>query len=633
MPELKRLLDVMNISGNVVFEGNRTSVRLFRERASELIEVEQEASIGKMKGWSLPGAPIVGAARIMVLPTGHIVFYGTYGRRILCTDPEGTPLHECEWICTETGVVKMTRARIQLDSQQWVGIRPEATEQVTTFEIPAHQERQVLTPDAFRQAAAKAWEVPLDDLGYFYPDESFTQDERGHVRVRLKKDGLYLLLDGTFDHAQFVSYMGAIPWARIDLLNVVELYQSTLAGTGGATFDLIWGLCEDQQIAEGPIPLRYRGIPSFPSKQAFGLFCAFFRPEAPDGEEPSRLFMDTQRAYQIAWWPRADPPWRYFDHARRFCITVQAGVPQKVTVVDDPVAISYVNIGMKGFASCERTLRVLEGSLQLRERDQVTEIPLNPGWGITSLTPKSDRVLTYPFGWRTFFRGDPPKVDPTRAWTTALVFPEDEAEVEEESTQLFILEQIFEFLNQLPGLRSRLERIHRVLIHNFAPVCAGMVDPDNRPRQYTILYCRPEWAQKNAQAIWDRGAREGRLEAVSGVEFVPEQTIEGTTYGGPYDLIYRWIPFDHYNDALTCEAMVKKIAQATSSGGLAIVVGPPDLVSWFPRYGLHTLRHGGVDGLVQLQAVIEHFRIHPNTRVKPQLTVVMGQKRDERGIG
>ena len=217
-------------------------------------------------------------------------------------------------------------------------------------------------------------------------------------------------------------------------------------------------------------------------------------------------------------------------------------------------------------------------------------------------------------------------MDPVCAWTTALVFPADGMEVAEESTQLFVLEQIFDYLNQLPGLRSRLERIHWVLIHNFDPVCPGFVDPDNRLRRYTVLYNRPEWAQKNAQIIWDRAAREGRLEAVSDVEFVPEQTMDGTTYGGPYALIYRWIPFDQYDDPIGCEAVVKKIAHATASGGLVFVVGPPGVVDWFPKHGLHLLCHGGVNELVQLPAVIEHFRIHPNTRLKPQLTVVMGEK-------
>lgn len=626
MPEGKRILDVLSTSGNVILEGNQTSVRVLTEQASDLVEAEQEEVSGKTKVWYLPGHPLVAAARVMVLPTGHMVFYGTHGRRILGTDPEGTPLHECEWIYSETGMIQMTRARIQLDSQQWVGIQAKATEQVTTLEVPAHQEAQEPAPDCFRQMAAKAWGVPLDDLCYFYPDESFTRDESGRVRVRLKKDGLYLLEDGTFDHARFVSYMGAIPWARIDLLNVVELFQSALLGTGGAAFDLIWGLCEDQRIAEGPIPLRYRGIPTFPSDQAYGLFCAFFRPEAPDGQDPHTLFMDTQRAYQIAWWPRPDPPWRYFDHARRLCVTVQGEMAQKVTVVDDLVAVPYVNLGMKGFASCERTVSVVDGNLRLRDREEVAEIPLNPMWGITGSTPETARLQSYPFGWRSFFRGALPKVDPIRAWMTALVFPDDESEVGEDSTQLFVLEQIYDYLNQLRGLRSRLERTHWVLIHKFEPVCAGFVDPDNLPRRYTLLYSRPEWAQKNAQAIWDRAARDGRLDAVFEVEFVPEQTIAGTTYGGPYDLIYRWIPFDQYDDLPACEAVVKEVAHATSSGGLAVVAGPPDLVTWFPLNGLHPLCHGGVDDLIRLPAVIEHFRIHPNTRIKPQLTVVMGEK-------
>ena len=110
------------------------------------------------------------------------------------------------------------------------------------------------------------------------------------------------------------------------------------------------------------------------------------------------------------------------------------------------------------------------------------------------------------------------------------------------------------------------------------------------------------------------------------VEFVPEQDMEAITYQGTYDLIYRWIPFKYYDDPGACEAVVKKVAHATSAGGLACVVGPPDLGNWFPKYGLNPLGHGGVDDLVRLPAVIEHFRIHPNTRVNPRLTVVMGEK-------
>ena len=90
----------------------------------------------------------------------------------------------------------------------------------------------------------------------------------------------------------------------------------------------------------------------------------------------------------------------------------------------------------------------------------------------------------------------------------------------------------------------------------------------------------------------------------------------------------RWIPFDHYDDPLACEAVVREVEHATSCGGLAFVAGSPDLETLFPAQGFSMLCHGGVKDLIRLPAVIEHFRIHPNTRVKPQLTVVMGGKGD-----
>ncbi len=625
MPDVKRFLDLLTEPGNILLEGNQDGVRFLTEQAEHFIETEHDLGSGKARVWHLPGTRVTRAPRILVWPTGHISFYGTHGRRILGTDPDGTPLHECAWHCAEDGAPTMTRARIRLDSQQWVGIQPEATEHVTLLDLPPQPQRPELTPDALRQMAARAWQVSLEDLRYFYPDESFSRDKAGHTLVRLKKDGLYLLEDGTFDRARFVSYMGAIPWPRIDLLNVVELYQSTLPGTGGAAFDLIWGLCEDQRSAEGPIALRYRGLPTFPSDQAYGLFCAFFKPEAPEGQDPYPLFMDTQRGYQIAWWPRPDPPWRYFDRVHRLCVTVQRGEVQKVTVIDDPVAVPYVHTGTRGFASCERSVGVCGGTMELRDRDRVTEIPLHPNWGVTHETLQTAQPPHYPFGWRAFFREDPPIIEPVRAWSTALCFPDDDAEVGEESTQLFVLEQAYGYLNQLPDLSARLEKAHWVLVHNFDPVCAGFVDPDNRLRRYTILYNRPEWAQKNAQVIWDRAAREARLESVRHVEFVPEPTHQMPAYEGTYERNYRWIPFRDYDDVSACEAAVRDVALALSPHGLTIVVGPPEVATRFTAQGLRVACKGGAEDLRKFPAMIEHFRIHPGTRVNSRLTVVLGE--------
>lgn len=628
MSEVRRFLDVLTTAGNLALEGNRDSADVLIKRASDMVAAEVQTGYGKVQVWHLPEDAALVGPRVGVLPTGHMVFYGIEGRRILCTDPGGTPLHECEWRWG-VGGVELSRARIQLDCRQWVGIRPKATEQARRLEIPALLPGQEVTWEDLRRTAAQAWDVPLEDVRYFYPDSSFERDEDGTVTIRVKKDGLYLLEDDAFERARFVSYMGAIPWARIDLLNVVELYQSTLPGTGGAAFDLIWGLCQDQVLTDGPIPLRYRGLPTFPSDQAYGLFCAFFRPAAPDGQDPRTLFMDTHRGYEIAWWPRPDPPWRYFDLVRGLCVTIQGGEVQKVTVIDDPVAVPYVNVGMRGFASCDRTAEVRNAVLRLRDGDHITEMPLDPCWGSIRDTPPS-RTTCYPFGWRAFFSGGQPRIDPLRAWTAALGFPEGEAEVAEESVQLFVLEQIYDYLNQLPNLPLRLARIHSVLIHNFDPVCTGFIDPDNRPRRYTILYSRPEWAQKNAQVIWDRAAREGRLAAVKQVEFVPEGERRQDPYGSNdrYDLVYRWVPYGLYEDPFACQAVVREVARALAPMGLAFLVGPPILVSLLPMYRLRLRNHGGIEDLKWLPAMLEHLRIHPETQVNPRLTVALGEKAD-----
>ena len=44
-------------------------------------------------------------------PTGHIVVYGPHGRRILLVDPDGHPLHECEWKQTAGSCVEFIAAR------------------------------------------------------------------------------------------------------------------------------------------------------------------------------------------------------------------------------------------------------------------------------------------------------------------------------------------------------------------------------------------------------------------------------------------------------------------------------------------------------------------------------------------
>ncbi len=582
------------------------------------------AEVDGTAGCHLPDRGVTTGPRLVITPAGHRIFYAGHGARVLCTDPGGTILHECEWAQESDGRLKLARARIRLDSLLWLGLIAEATTHTTVLDLSRRMDRSPISPDDLRRMAAQAWRVPPDDVRYFFPDSSFKW-EAGRVTIHLKKDGLFLLEDGTFTRPRFLSYMGAIPWARIDLLNVVELFQSTLPGTGSAVLELIWGLCDDQRRSEGSIPLRYRGLPTYPSEQAYGLFSSFFRSEVPNGENPHELFMDTQRANRIAWWPRRDPPWRYFDRVRQLVTTVQGGVVQKVTVGDDPVGVPYVAPETRGgFASCGRTAVVVENRLQLRDGGAIRQLPLDPAWGVTHDTP-SHGMPAYPFGWRAFFGGSPPKLDPASVQTLALLYPDDDTEVAELSTQPFILEQLYASLNKVGDLPTRLARIRRVLIDGFDAVAAGCFDLDYA-RQTTMLYRSPEWAQKQAQVLWDQAARTGKLNAVRETRFLHFDGAREEAYQGKYDAVYSWIPFAAYEDQDRCARALSTVTTALTNGSLAFVVGPSQLEATLPVYSMCLLDSAGAKELLALPLLQEHLRLHPRTRLNPALSMFLAEK-------
>src|SRR2546430_7444455 len=181
-------------------------------------------------------------------------------------------------------------------------------------------------------------------------DQSMTMDDRGRVTIRHRKDALYILDDGGFAKPRFMACMGAMHWGHIDFLPVVELFQSLLPGTGSATFELIRGLYDDQTAGGPPRPLRYRGIPTYPSPQAFQLFSTYFVPEETGGADPFPLFMDPRRSAEVIWKPRPDLPRRYLDFAQGVCVTVVGGALQKVTKLNDSVPVPYTRPRKDGWA-------------------------------------------------------------------------------------------------------------------------------------------------------------------------------------------------------------------------------------------------------------------------------------------
>ena len=70
--------------------------------------------------------------RVVRQVSGHLVFYRSDGRRFLATDPNGSPLHECEWSQLAVDQVRLMRVRMRLDWGQWVGIKPAGLVNETT---------------------------------------------------------------------------------------------------------------------------------------------------------------------------------------------------------------------------------------------------------------------------------------------------------------------------------------------------------------------------------------------------------------------------------------------------------------------------------------------------------------------
>src|SRR5262245_59959323 len=197
--------------------------------------------------------------------TGHLVFYRSDGRRFLAADPAGHPLHECEWERNPAGEVRLKRARLYLDWGRWVGLLPSGLVNQTRLNLADKTGWERLTPDDLRAMAARAMRVSTDEVRWFYGDEDLSLDTSGIATIRHRKDALFVLVNGGFDDARFMSCMGAMHWDHIDFLPVVELFKSLLPGTGSAAFELIRGLYDDQH-PEGTelTPLRYRGIPTYP---------------------------------------------------------------------------------------------------------------------------------------------------------------------------------------------------------------------------------------------------------------------------------------------------------------------------------------------------------------------------------
>ena len=556
------------------------------------------------------------------LDTGHVVVYGSLGRRILMTDPDGHPLHECEWDEHADGTVHLVSARLYLDWGQWVGLKPNGLVNAMNLDLTTRPDWQALTRDDLRIMASRAMGVAVEEVEFFYADEDLLLDGTGHATIRQRKDAFYVLEDGTWDRAQFMSCMSAMHWATIDYLPVVELFKSLLPGTGSAAFELIRGLYDDQN-PQNPGTLQYRGIPTYPSAAAFGLFSNFFTATYRGGESPFAVFMDPPRSHEVDWLPNPHPPVRYVDPQHGICLTVKQGSAVKVTKTDDASGLSFVPLNQQGFAPCGKQVAVDSDLLFLDDHKTSHEIVRQPRWGITRrVARRADNQAgeNKEGSWERFFLDGIPNVSPPEAYSAVLLYPEDDTPIGDLPSQPFVADFLSDFIEEDQRLAAQVEQSDHILIHGFDGVIGSLLAFD-RPRSATVVYSRGAYAQKHAQAAWNQLARSNRLDWLESYRFVNEEAFH---YGAStYDLMYAWLPFSLYDDAAQLQDHLRRISDALRPNGLAFVAGPdslPSIVAGLPL----DIAFG--DLVANLQPFHMHKSILPKATLNPRLSVWIVRK-------
>jgi hypothetical protein len=555
--------------------------------------------------------------RVISQSTGHLLFFRSDGRRFLATDPEGNPLHECGWGLDKNGQVALQRARVKLDWGAWVGLKPSGLVNETSLNLATKPGWQRLRADDLRGMAAQALRVPPDEVRWFYHDEDLVIGPTGHATIRHRKDAFYVLEEGDFDRARFMSCMGAMHWAAIDFLPVVELFKSLLPGTGSAVFELIRGLYDDQNESQSaPRRLRYRGIPTYPSEAAFRLFSSFFSPSVRGTSNPFTLFMDPTSAHQVEWLPSPTPPRRYFDAARGCCLTVQGGTLQKVTMMEDSAGLPYLNPKGRRFVPGDRTAQIVEGKIVLKDHNQ--EIALATALPEKCHEQPMQAVPMSPVDWRALFVKGMPPISPREAFSAVLLYPQDETEIGELAAQPFVADYLQDLIEQDREIGTLVTRAERVLIENGDAAIATCI-PFDRPRKYIVRIRVPAFAQRQAQQLWNVCAELQRWDWLSRIGFL--RTGEAEEHAGSqdfYDLVYHWVPYSlESNQSLLLERM-KAVSKGLKPGGQGFVVGPAGLGAVWGSSGLHVCWQELVE---QLPTFRMHRTILPKARLKPGLTV------------
>ena len=559
--------------------------------------------------------------RLVEQPSGHRQFYGRHGQRILLSDPDGNPLHECLWKTHGNGTVRLVAARLRLDWGQWVGIKPEGLVNAISLDLSRKPGWEQLTRDDLRQMAARSMRTDMETISFFYRDEDLMLNGDGTATIRQVKDAFYVLPHGVFEEAKFMSCMSRMEWGRIDYLPVVELFLSLLPGTGSATFELIRGLYDDQN-RDGARPLRYRGIPVYPSEPAFRLFSLFFSPSTATRESPVSVFLDPQRSQDVQWLPVSEYPVRCMDQAQRVCVTINKHAVQKVTCWDDPTGLAYTRLNEAGKpVSDNRGVLATATQLTLFDGQTRRELPVQSTWKLSAQT-SAVSYQAWPTTWRDCFPKGSPTLGPTQAFAAVLLYPDRQEAIGEKESQPFVFDFLDDFFEEQPELHQLRAQAKRVLLSHCEAALGSCIEYQHS-QQYTVWYAWPEFAQKYAQTVWNQLARRGQLSWLPNFQFFPYDRRQVEQLQEAFDWIDLWIPFSEYPDHRRLQQWGTWLGAHLREGGVGCVAGPASVGEFVQQNGLHLLHaERGED--------LPTFRIHqtilPYGWLNPDLVVWIVQK-------
>jgi len=169
-------------------------------------------------------------------------------------------------------------------------------------------------------------------------------------------------------------------------------------------------------------------------------------------------------------------------------------------------------------------------ALQLQDGERLEEIPLRPEWGVTRTDPLPERPPASVPTWRVLFPEGIPMLDTKRAYCAVPLYPDDETMVDEVATLPLVVEHALENLDRLAAATKGAAALKSVLIHNWDVVLAECLD-SAQDLNYTVLYTRPEFAQRQAQRVWDQAAATGTLANLCRIVFLDAPLYHGPAYG------------------------------------------------------------------------------------------------------